>query len=188
MDHIIDQEDLPFGEDLGSSSNHSFSTGSNVHPRRKGSKRPSAKDVRIQRLEKQNNDLQVELTLLEKQNNDLQDKLNHVYSFNPNQASKVVGNLKKVIGSYKNKISNNPYLQSLLPLITEAEFILKGLAEVLEAFHGINLNILKPIDDEFKKGINTTVFWSIISIAFTNLLSLGLTLLVNTSFYRLLSL
>ena len=114
---------------------------------------------------------------------ELHKELDYILSFSPTQIESEVSKLSQDICSIKKTISNNDLLKSLLPTLTELENYSKDIAKINKSYREIYLNILQPIKDDSKKSIKTTVRWAIIGIVITTVVSLLITILVNSSLF-----
>ncbi|MBV6881991.1 hypothetical protein [Xanthomonas euvesicatoria] len=101
----------------------------------------------------------------------LQGKLSSIYHHNPTELKERIHSSKRHIDEVRRKIEKNDLLRPMAEPLDEIQRHFDSLAVVAENYSSVYSNILKPIEEEGKKGIRATVFWAVAGIVVSVLLS-----------------
>lgn len=110
--------------------------------------------------------------------NNLQDELNRtkatlseIYQHNPEQLQKKIQSSREHIKNARITIKQDRLLAPLGEHLDEIQRHFDSLALVAQDYSAVYSNILKPVEEEGKKGVRATVFWAVIGIVASVIIS-----------------
>lgn len=115
--------------------------------------------------------LQKSLTSAAEQRGLLHLKLTEVLKHDPERLRAEIAKSELHIKDAREQIAKNPILQPLSAPLRDIERHFSSISNVARNYDDVYKNILKPMQDEGRKGIRATVFWAIIGIAASWLLA-----------------
>ena len=115
--------------------------------------------------------LQKDLTSVAEQRGLLHLKLTEVLKHDPDRLRTEIAKSELHIKDAREQIAKNPILQPLSAPLQDIERHFSSISNVARNYDDVYKNILKPMQDEGRKGIRATVFWAIIGIAASWLLA-----------------
>lgn len=105
--------------------------------------------------------------------NILEERIKQLLNHDPEKLMREVQESQKHIADAKQKISRNELLKPLEKPLEDIERHFDSVSSVARNYDDVYKNILKPVQEESKKGVRTTVKWAIfsilVSVALTNL-------------------
>ncbi|MEQ7865216.1 hypothetical protein ABQ137_01050 [Xanthomonas sp. WHRI 8393] len=94
-----------------------------------------------------------------------QGALTSIYRHNPTELQKKIRSSKEHIEKARHTIEQNALLRPLAGPLDDIQQHFDSLAVVAENYSSVYSNVLKPIEEEGRKGIRATVRWAIVGIA-----------------------
>lgn len=94
----------------------------------------------------------------------LEDRVKQILNHDPARLMKEVDESKKHIAEAKQKISENELLKPLQKPLDDIESHFNSVSKVAKNYDDVYKNILKPVQEESKRGVRTTVKWAVASI------------------------
>jgi hypothetical protein len=107
----------------------------------------------------------------EKEHKELEAKITDLLSFNPKQLTSQVEETQKRLNETVNHIKSNELLTPLQKPINEIQRHFESISMVSKSYEDIYKNIIRPVQDEGKAGVQATVKWAILGIFFSTAIS-----------------
>ena len=114
------------------------------------------------------------VTDLESEYASLEARITEILTFNPNLLSENVNETKIKLDEVDNLIKNNELLVPMTKPIKDIRRHFESVSVVASNYEDIYKNIIKPVQEEGRSGVQQTVKWAIISIVVSTLISLVL--------------
>lgn len=102
---------------------------------------------------------------------ELETELNSVYGFSPSVINERISRTKENVEELLSAIKKNELLKSLERPVLEFSEYTDRIKEINNSYQNIYGLIIKPVQEEGRRGVKATVLWAIISIAVATLLS-----------------
>lgn len=96
--------------------------------------------------------------------NILEERVKQILNHDPEKLMREVQDSQKHIADAKQKISGNELLKPLQKPLEDIERHFDSVSNVARNYDDVYKNILKPVQEESKKGVRATVNWAIFSI------------------------
>lgn len=107
----------------------------------------------------------------EKEHKELEAKITEILSFNPKQLTSQIEETKRKLNETVKQIKGNELLYPLQKPISEIQHHFESISMVSKSYEDIYKNIIRPIQDEGKAGVQATVKWAILGIFFSTIIS-----------------
>lgn len=109
----------------------------------------------------------------------LNKRITEILTFNPQKLSNEIKATESIIHSTKEQLKTSPVLQPLMTQLNQIELHFRSLSQVANNYEEVYKNIILPVREEGKSGVQQTVKWAIISIIVSTFLSLAISWLTK---------
>lgn len=101
----------------------------------------------------------------------LDDRIKALLQHDPNRLMLDISQSEQHIKQVQAQLASNSILSSLQSPLNDIEIHFKSIRKVAENYDDVYKNILKPVQEESRKGMRATVMWAVISIVTSWLLA-----------------
>ncbi|MFE0588150.1 hypothetical protein [Pantoea vagans] len=101
----------------------------------------------------------------------LEKKIEGLYTFNPKAITEKIESTSRKVIDMERLAESNDLLKPLTGALFEMKQNLVSISNVTNNYEDVYKNIIKPIQDESKSGVQATVKWAVISIVISTIFS-----------------
>ena len=103
---------------------------------------------------------------------DLESRITDILTFNPAQLSTQVAETQANLDEVEKHISSNELLKPLQGPLSKIRYHFESVSVVSKSYEDVYKNIIRPVQEEGKSGVKTTIKWAVFSIIASTAISL----------------
>lgn len=104
--------------------------------------------------------------------NHLENRISEILTFNPKQLSMTISETQRKLQEVHMHVTTNEILKPIAKPLKEIMHHFNSVSIVSSNYEDIYKNIIRPVQEEGRSGVNATVKWAIISIILSTLISI----------------
>lgn len=102
----------------------------------------------------------------------LENRISEILTFNPKQLSMTISETQRKLQEVHMHVTNNELLKPIAKPLKEIMHHFNSVSIVSSSYEDIYKNIIRPVQEEGRSGVNATVKWAIISIVLSTIISI----------------